>query len=72
MKKSVWLLLAAPGAILLTCAGLHSFLKASPGPRHVRFLHLADMHGQLDTHWEYLPEDPQRLHRRGCPLVRRK
>jgi 2',3'-cyclic-nucleotide 2'-phosphodiesterase (5'-nucleotidase family) len=23
------------------------------------------MHAQLDTHWEYLPEDPARLHRMG-------
>ena len=23
------------------------------------------MHAQLDTHWEYLPEDPEHLHRMG-------
>ena len=33
--------------------------------KHVRFLHLADMHAQLDTHWEYLPEDPEHLHKMG-------
>ena len=31
----------------------------------MRFLHLADMHAQLDTHWEYLPEDPAHLRRMG-------
>jgi sulfur-oxidizing protein SoxB len=33
--------------------------------KHVRFLHIADTHAQLDTHWEYLPEDPEHLHRMG-------
>ncbi len=32
--------------------------------KQVRFLHLADTHAQLETHWEYLPEDPSRLHSR--------
>jgi sulfur-oxidizing protein SoxB len=63
MKKSVWLLLAAAPVFLW--AGGHCFLKAAPAPQHVRFLHLADMHAQLDTHWEYLPDDPKRLHRMG-------
>jgi sulfur-oxidizing protein SoxB len=65
MKKSAFLLLAATVAFLLAAAGLQSLLKAAPAPKHVRFLHLADMHAQLDTHWEYLPEDPKRLHRMG-------
>ncbi len=33
--------------------------------KQVRFLHLADTHAQLETHWEYLPEDPSRLHSIG-------
>lgn len=33
--------------------------------KKIRFLHLSDMHAQLDTHWEYLPEDPEKLHRMG-------
>jgi len=64
MNKSAWLLLVAAAAILAT-AGVHSRLKAAPAPKHVRFLHLADMHAQMETHWEYLPEDPNHLHRMG-------
>src|ERR1700686_1980422 len=64
MKKSI-LLLAATAVFLLAAGGLHSILKAEPAPKHVRFLHLADMHAQLETHWEYLPEDPKHLHRMG-------
>lgn len=33
--------------------------------KRVRLLHLGDMHAQLETHWEYLPEDPSNLHRMG-------
>jgi sulfur-oxidizing protein SoxB len=64
MRKSI-LLLAAAAVFLLAAVGLHSNLKAEPGPKHVRFLHLADMHAQLETHWEYLPEDPKHMHRMG-------
>jgi len=64
MRKSI-LLLSATAVFLLAAAGLHSILKAERVPKHVRFLHIADMHAQLDTHWEYLPEDPQHLHRMG-------
>ena len=65
MKKSVWLLFSCAAVFSLIAVGVHSFLRAAPVPKHVRFLHLADMHAQLDTHWEYLPEDPKRLHRMG-------
>ena len=27
--------------------------------------HIADTHAQLETHWEYLPEDTKSLHRMG-------
>ena len=64
MSKSAWLVLVITATILAT-AGVHSFLQAAPDAKHVRFLHLADMHAQMDTHWEYLPEDPMRLHRMG-------
>src|ERR1700680_430963 len=64
MRKSI-LLLAATAVFFLAAAGLRSILKASPAPKHVRFLHLADMHAQLETHWEYLPEDPKHMHRMG-------
>ena len=65
MKKSIWVSLIVTVVFLLAAVGAHSFLSAAPAPKHVRFLHLADMHAQLDTHWEYLPEDPQHLHRMG-------
>jgi 2',3'-cyclic-nucleotide 2'-phosphodiesterase (5'-nucleotidase family) len=51
--------------LLVTGFSLHSVLRAVPVSKKVRFLHLADMHAQLDTHWEYLSEDPQHLHRMG-------
>lgn len=56
MKKSIWVPLVVTVVFPLS---------AAPAPKHVRFLHLADMHAQLDTHWEYLPEVPQHLHRMG-------
>ncbi len=64
MKKSI-VVTAASLACLLAAAGLHSHLKGAPASKHVRFLHIADTHAQLDTHWEYLPEDPKTLHRMG-------
>ncbi len=33
--------------------------------QHVRFLHLADMHAQLEEHWEFFPEHPEQLRRMG-------
>lgn len=69
MQNARFLLLSATGLVLIGAGGLRSVLKAAPAPqpvsKQVRFLHLADMHAQLDTHWEYLPEDAQRLHRMG-------
>ncbi|NNN06230.1 MAG: bifunctional metallophosphatase/5'-nucleotidase, partial [Elusimicrobia bacterium] len=38
---------------------------ADASVKHVRLLQLADTHAQLDTHWEYLPEDPAHLRRMG-------
>ena len=56
----------ATAAILaLAGAGLHTVVKAAPASKHVRFLHIADSHAQLDTHWEFLPESPGRLRRMG-------
>jgi sulfur-oxidizing protein SoxB len=65
MSKSLSLLLSVTILFLLAATGLQSRSKATSAPKHVRFLHVADMHAQLDTHWEYLPEDPTRLHRMG-------
>src|SRR5260370_7887327 len=64
MKKSI-IAGSAILACLLAAAGFRSHLKGAPVSKHVRFLHVADMHAQLDTHWEYLPEDPKNLHRMG-------
>jgi sulfur-oxidizing protein SoxB len=54
---------------LLIAALFLTIGKSTPATResskHVRFLHIADTHGQLDTHWEYLPEDSRHLHRMG-------
>jgi len=65
MKNRLWYLLSVLAAVVLATAGLTSFSHAAAAEKHVRFLHLADMHAQLDTHWEYLPEDPNHLHRMG-------
>jgi 2',3'-cyclic-nucleotide 2'-phosphodiesterase (5'-nucleotidase family) len=65
MRNKLWYLLSGLAAVVLATAGLHSFLHAAPAEKHVRFLHLADMHAQMETHWEYLPEDPNHLHRMG-------
>ena len=64
MKIPVFLSISAV-SLVLAAAGLHSIVNAAPASKHVRFLHIADMHAQLDTHWEYLPEDATRLHRMG-------
>jgi S-sulfosulfanyl-L-cysteine sulfohydrolase len=65
MRKIPFLAISGTAFLLLAAAGIHSVLKAQPASKQVRLLHLADTHAQLDTHWEYLPEDPQRLHRMG-------
>ena len=65
MKKSICVPLFSTAVFLLAGVGVHSFLRAAATPKHVRFLHITDMHAQLDTHWEYLPEDPKHLHRMG-------
>lgn len=46
-------------------AGSTGVLQSAEKVRKVRFLHIADTHAQLETHWEYLPEDPSNLHRMG-------
>ena len=65
MTKTQVALIAAAVLFPFAVAGLQSVPKAAPAAKRVRLLHLADMHAQLDTHWEYLPEDPQHLHRMG-------
>jgi 2',3'-cyclic-nucleotide 2'-phosphodiesterase (5'-nucleotidase family) len=61
MRKSI----SAAAFILLALASRHATLKGAPATRHVRFLHIAETHAQLETHWEYLPEDPKHMHRMG-------
>ncbi|MDE2142769.1 MAG: 5'-nucleotidase C-terminal domain-containing protein [Elusimicrobia bacterium] len=50
---------------LAAAASAWSSTPAKPAIKHVRFLHIADTHAQLDTHWEFLPEDPDHLRRMG-------
>lgn len=52
-------------AVPLIALGLASFTSGVSKTKHVRLLHISDTHAQLDTHWEYLPEDPSQLHRMG-------
>jgi sulfur-oxidizing protein SoxB len=52
-------------AYVAACSTSQPLHSTSANEKHVRFLHLADMHAQLDTHWEYLPEDPGKLHKMG-------
>src|SRR5690348_4734978 len=52
-------------AVALIACGLGGCGSRATKPKHVRLLHIADTHAQLDTHWEYLPEDPSHLHRMG-------
>ncbi len=50
---------------LMSCSQVKSELNAKQEIKSIRLLHLGDMHAQLDTHWEFLPEDPERLQRMG-------
>src|SRR5579864_4906014 len=52
-------------AVLCVLGAAVAALSPAQTLKRVRILHLADTHAQLDTHWEYLPEDPSRLHRMG-------
>ncbi len=62
MSVILWAVLFSIG-----CSGV-----ATPTPaistvkaQHVRFLHVADMHAQLEEHWEFFPEHPEHLRRMG-------
>lgn len=48
---------------LFGCSQVKSDLNTDV--KSIRLLHLGDMHAQLETHWEFLPEDPKSLHRMG-------
>lgn len=61
-------LLSVMGLALLAtgCAGTLKMNSTDEAEvKHVRLLHLGDMHAQLETHWEFLPENPSRLYRMG-------
>lgn len=66
MNKNLTIILSVLALISMSCS--HYLSK---GPRddenikHVRLLHLGDMHAQLETHWEFLPEKPDQLVRMG-------
>lgn len=65
MKKKI----IAVTSLTLLLTGCSYFGNRTPADsrdvKEVRLLHLGDMHAQLDTHWEFLPEDPEKLHRMG-------
>lgn len=65
MKKSI----IAAASLTLLITGCSHFTNRSPADleevKEVRLLHLGDMHAQLETHWEFLPEDPENLKRMG-------
>jgi sulfur-oxidizing protein SoxB len=63
LKRCLTFLTISPVLLVFLGAGTYSMSKSAP--KHVRFLHIADTHAQLETHWEYLPEDPEHLHRMG-------
>lgn len=65
MKKKI----IATASLSLLLSGCSHFIGRSPADldevKQVRLLHLGDMHAQLETHWEFLPEDPANLKRMG-------
>lgn len=52
-------------AVLCLVGAAVAILNPAATVKRVRILHMADTHAQLDTHWDYLPQDPSRLHRMG-------
>ncbi len=67
LRIEVLHLLAIPLIFLANACATKAVVINTPtqSEKHVRFLHIADTHAQLETHWEYLPEDPKNLHRMG-------
>ncbi len=52
-------------SMILSCSTADKQKAKTDAIQNIRILHIADTHSQLDTHWEYLPEDPEHLHRMG-------
>jgi sulfur-oxidizing protein SoxB len=66
MKQIVFYLSLLTVTLLISCAPVKPRKVATiKDDKTVRLLHLGDMHAQLETHWEFLPEDPQKLFRMG-------
>lgn len=61
MKKIISAIIISLVLILVSC----SHKTNVESVKHVRLLHLGDMHAQLETHWEFLPESPEKLYRMG-------
>ena len=62
------ILITAISLCFLITGCFHFIKKNDTGAlelKEVRLLHLGDMHAQLETHWEFLPEDPLNLKRMG-------
>lgn len=65
MMKKVFMSVAGLAFVAAGCAGVSKVNSVESEVKHVRLLHLGDMHAQLETHWEFLPEKPSRLYRMG-------
>lgn len=61
----IFALLAATAAGCARPADSAAPRPMAAAPRHVTLLHVADMHAQLDTHWEYMPGEDPPLQRMG-------
>lgn len=61
--RLAWVFLSLLIAVVYGCAGSHN--TPDQTVKRVRFLHVADLHAQLDEHWEFLRDDPAHLRRMG-------
>lgn len=57
-------------SLMLVCLYLtgtmgHAGAESGTNEHHIRFLHLADLHAQLEEHWEFFPEHPDHFRRMG-------
>ncbi|MGZ8423019.1 MAG: bifunctional metallophosphatase/5'-nucleotidase, partial [Nitrospira sp.] len=52
-------------SIALTGSTGYTGAASAANEHHIRFLHLADLHAQLEEHWEFFPEHPDHLRRMG-------
>ncbi|MFP5386195.1 MAG: bifunctional metallophosphatase/5'-nucleotidase [Bacteriovoracia bacterium] len=66
MKKKLALFTTCAALMAAGCAEVPKRSTAGKEKvKEVRLLHLGDMHAQLETHWEFLPEAPGSLKKMG-------